>query len=602
MTWLVPLPVIVPLSAAGLALALVRFPRLQRVVSVAALSVVMLVSASLLVFANDGPLVVDVGGWAAPVGITLVVDRLAALMLTVSSFVTLCVLLYSLGQDVGDGDEDQAPVAIYHPTFLVLSAGVADAFVAGDLFNLYVAFEILLVASYVLLTLGATRARIRAGTIYVVVSLISSAIFLIAIALTYAATGTVNLAQLAERIGQIDSNVALVIELMLLIAFGIKAAIFPLSAWLPDSYPTAPAPVTAVFAGLLTKVGVYAIIRVQTLLFPESPVNGALMWAALATMIIGILGAVAQDDIKRLLSFTLVSHIGYMVFGIALATEAGVAAAIFYVAHHITVQTGLFLVVGLVERQGRSTRLDQLGGLAKTAPLVGILFFIPAMNLAGIPPFSGFVGKIGLFEAGAAVGSGMALTLIVGGAITSLLTLYAVVRVWNRAFWRPLEKPQTTVVKQSPVMVGSTMALVAAGLGIAVFGGPLMDYTTQASQAIRERTPYISAVLPDGDRGSGISPDAADNKKADNEETPNNTNAGENNRKTGEGTDTNKDDSTDTQTGSSTDGSTNTGTGISGTTNKGSVSDSETGATNGAGTRSNGDTRDAQDLNEGERP
>ena len=226
---------------------------------------------------------------------------------------------------------------------------------------------------------------------------------------------------------------------MLLIAFSIKAAVFPLSAWLPDSYPTAPAPVTAVFAGLLTKVGVYAIIRTQTLLFPGGALDDLLMWAGLATMVMGILGAVAQTDIRRMLSFTLVSHIGYMVFGIALGTAAGLAGAIFYVAHHIAIQTTLFLVAGLIERQGGSTSVNRLGGLAKRSPLLAVLFFVPAMNLAGIPPFSGFIGKLGLLQAGVADGSPLALTLVAGGVVTSLLTLLAVARVWTRAFWRPAD-------------------------------------------------------------------------------------------------------------------------------------------------------------------
>src|SRR4029453_6813074 len=217
-----------------------------------------------------------------------------------------------------------------------MTAGVTNAFLAGDLFNLYVGFEILLAASYVLITVGATESRIRDGTTYVVVSLLSSVIFLTAIGLIYAATGTLNLAQLVERLDALPDGLRLILQGMLLLAFGIKAAVFPLSSWLPDRYPTAPAPVTAVFAGLLTKVGVYAIIRTETLLFPGGALDEVLMWAALATMLVGILGAVAQTDIRRILSFTLVSHIGYMVFGIALSTVSGLAGAIFYVAHHIT--------------------------------------------------------------------------------------------------------------------------------------------------------------------------------------------------------------------------------------------------------------------------
>lgn len=438
-TALVPLPVLLPLLGTGAALMLSRWPRAQRMVSVVVLVAVVVVAAVLLWAADQqGPQVVWLGGWR-DLGIALVADRLAALMLLVSAVVTLAVLLYSLGQGISDNDEG-APVSIYHPTFLTLVAGVSNAFLAGDLFNLFVSFEMLLFASYVLLTLGGTSARVRAGTIYVVVNVVSSMLFLIAIATTYAAVGTLNMAQIAQRVEALDPAVALMLQLLLLVTFSIKAAVFPLSLWLPDSYPTAPAPVTAVFAGLLTKVGVYAIIRTQTLLFPDSPLSGLLMGAALLTMLVGILGAIAQSDIKRLLSFTLVSHIGYMIFGIALASEAGMSGAVFYVTHHITIQTALFLVLGLVERQAGSTALLHLGGLARLFPVLGVLFFVSAMNLAGIPPMSGFLGKVGLLEAGIADGSAMAWLLVGGGTLTSLLTLYAVAKTWTLAFWRTPEQ------------------------------------------------------------------------------------------------------------------------------------------------------------------
>ncbi|ROR91654.1 Na+/H+ antiporter subunit D [Nocardioides aurantiacus] len=435
MTSLVPLPVILPLLGTGATLMLFRFPRAQRIVSALVLTAVVVVAAVLLVSVDrDGTQVVWLGGWEG-LGIALVADRLAVLMLLVSAVVTLAVLLYSIGQGI-TGDERETPVSIYHPTFLTLVAGVSNAFLAGDLFNLFVSFEMLLFSSYVLLTLGGTAARVRAGTIYVVVNVVSSMLFLIALATTYAAVGTLNLAQVAERLDGLPPSVALMIQLLLLVTFAIKAAVFPLSLWLPDSYPTAPAPVTAVFAGLLTKVGVYAIIRTQTLLFPDSPLSTLLMVAALLTMVIGILGAIAQSDIKRMLSFTLVSHIGYMIFGVGLATEAGTGGAVFYVAHHITIQTALFLVVGLIERRAGSTALLRLGGLARLSPLLGVLFFVPAMNLAGIPPMSGFLGKVDLFQAGVAQGSPLALVLVAGGTLTSLLTLYAVAKTWALAFWR----------------------------------------------------------------------------------------------------------------------------------------------------------------------
>ncbi|SCL57754.1 Na+/H+ antiporter subunit D [Micromonospora chersina] len=497
MSALVPLPVVVPLLGAALTLILTNRPRLQRLVSVIGLTTTLLVAVTLLVQAyRHGPVVVRVGGWPAPVGIVLVADQLAALMLVVSSAVTLCVLLYSIGQGRGETGET-APVSIYHPTYLVLTAGVTNAFLAGDLFNLFVGFEILLAASFVLITLGGTETRIRTGSTYVVVSILSSMIFLAAVGLVYAATGTLNMAQLAGRLDALSPGVRLALQLTLLLAFAIKAAVFPVSAWLPDSYPTAPAPVTAVFAGLLTKVGVYAIIRTETLLFPGGQVSGLLMVVAGLTMVVGILGAAAQSDMKRLFSFTLVSHIGYMIFGVALSSVAGLAGAIFYVVHHITIQTTLFLVAGLVEERAGSTDLRRLGGLARIAPLLAVLFFVPAMNLAGIPPFSGFLGKLGLLQAGVAAGGTLPAVLVGAGALTSLLTLYAASRVWNIAFWRaPRLATAGPAVRLPGLMVGATAALVVLGLALTLAAGPLFRVTVDAATDLRQRTPYVRAVLP----------------------------------------------------------------------------------------------------------
>jgi multicomponent Na+:H+ antiporter subunit D len=529
---LAPLPVLLPLLGAAGTLVVSRRPQVQRAISVAVLTAVLAVAITLLALADSGGAdSVTIGGWEPPIGITLVVDRLSALMLVVSATVTLGVLLYAIGQGNADGDEE-TPISIFHPTYLVLSAGVANAFLSGDLFNLYVGFEILLAASYVLLTLGGTAPRVQAGITYVVVSLLSSLIFLAGIGLVYAATGTLNMAQLSERLETVPEGTRLVLQIVLLTAFGIKAAVFPLSAWLPDSYPTAPAPVTAVFAGLLTKVGVYAIIRTQTLLFPDGRLNDLLMAVALATLVFGILGAIAQTDIKRLLSFTLVSHIGYMIFGIAVASTAGLAGAIFYVAHHILIQTALFLAAGLIERRAGSTALDEIGGLARTTPVLGVLFFVPAMNLAGIPPMSGFLGKVGLIQAGVDDGGVWAWLLVAGSLVTSLLTLYAIARVWGKAFWRPREQAPAapehvmvtvyetaaSAVSSSSTtmsdagaseadagadglpwpMVASTAAVVLVTLGITVAAGPLYSIADRAATDLGDRTHYVEAVFPAG--------------------------------------------------------------------------------------------------------
>jgi len=525
---LTPLPVLVPLLAAAITLFAGRQPRLQRAITVLALSLMVAISAALVYLADrDGTIALQVGGWGptepgmGPLGITLVVDRLSALMLLVSSIVLLAVVFYAIGQGIRDGDGRQ-PVSIFLPTYLVLSAGVCMAFLAGDLFNLFVGFEVLLSASFVLLTIGASKERVRAGISYVMVSMVSSMVFLLGIGLVYAATGTLNMAELSVRLGDVGDGTRTALFAVLLVAFGIKAAVFPLSAWLPDSYPTAPAPVTAVFAGLLTKVGVYAIIRAHSLLFPGGEMDQVLLVAGLLTMVVGILGAIAQSEIKRLLSFTLVSHIGYMVFGIALSTELGMSGAIFYVAHHILVQTTLFLVVGLIERQAGASTLQRLGGLAAASPLLAFVFVVPALNLGGIPPFSGFIGKVALLEAGAQVGSVLAWTLVAGSVITSLLTLYVVTRVWTKAFWRSrddapeghlsasaptalLDNTEESMdialverddVGRMPVgMLAPTGALITVGLLLSVLAGPIFAYTERAADEVLDRGQYISAVL-----------------------------------------------------------------------------------------------------------
>lgn len=506
MNWLLTLPVLVPFVAAAVTLLMTRHYKAQRVVGLAALSIVLATSFLILYATKDGPISLDVGEWAAPVGITLVADRLSALMLVVSVFVTLCVMIYSVSEGF---ENDRVPLSVFYPSFLILSAGVSNAFLTGDLFNLYVGFEILLVASFVLIMLGGTRERLRSGTVYVVVSMVSSSIFLIALSMVYAATGTVNMAQLAIRLPQIDSGTAGLIQVMLLLAFGVKAAVFPLSAWLPDSYPTAPAPVTAVFAGLLTKVGIYAIIRTQTLLFGHSEMNSWLLGIGVLTMVVGILGAVAQDDIKRLLSFTLVSHIGFMLWGVGTGTVDGLSAAIFYTAHHIMVQTALFLVAGLMDRVGGTTSLVRLGGLLKAWPLLAVLYLVPALNLAGIPPMSGFLGKVGLIRASAQVGGPVQYVVIAAGLVTSLLTLYALIRAWNMAFWQPLDEGETldpNVKRTVPkTMTSATIILVGATLLLTVFAHPIYDFTHSAALSLNSRQPYIRTVLPDYQRGKGES-------------------------------------------------------------------------------------------------
>jgi multicomponent Na+:H+ antiporter subunit D len=349
---------------------------------------------------------------------------------------------------------------------------------------------------------GATR--IRAGMTYVTVSLMSSLMFLTAIAMVYAATGTVNLADLSERVGALPPGLRTVLALMLLVVFGIKAAVVPLHFWLPDSYPNAPGPVAALFAGLLTKVGFYALLRTQTLLFPHDVPWWLLLGLAVATMLVGALGALAQNDLNRLLSFLLVSHIGFMLFGLAVFDPAGVGGAALYAAHHITVLATLFLVSGLITRRTGTVALDRMGGLLRTAPGLAVLFAIPALTLAGLPPTAGFVAKLALLRAGVDAGPWPAA---VAGVVVlaSLLTLVALVRVWVRVFWGEPQPPIPDDDPDDELLVGTarsaapmyaaTAGLVAVSLAIAAFAGPLTAVTGRAGADLLDREPYRVAVL-----------------------------------------------------------------------------------------------------------
>ena len=416
----------------------------------------------------------------------------------------LAVLLFSVGQGAADGDDD-TPVSIFHPSYLILAAGIFTAFIAGDLFNLYVGFEILLVASYVLITLGSTESRIRTGVVYIVVSLVSSILFLAAIAVIYGALGTVNM--VADL--RADDPAA---------AADPDRAARPAAARVQHQGRRLPAVVLA--ARLLPDRAGAGHRRVRRpadegrrvrddphrdrCSSARTTSTSLLMIVALATMIVGVLGAVAQAELKRILSFTLVSHVGYMVFGLAIATPAAIGATIYYMVHHIVVQTTLFLAVGLIERRAGSTSILRVKGLMRAAPVIAVLYFIPAINLGGLPPFSGFIGKYALFDAAAEVGTPIMMVLIVGGIVTSLLTLYALMRAWNLAFWREEEDSAETESRISylgaapaaaveterrvipRIMTAATAGMVAVTVALTVFAGPLYEVCARIGASLLE--------------------------------------------------------------------------------------------------------------------
>lgn len=491
MDTLVPLPFVLPLVGAAIALLLTRRPVVQRVLAVATMAATTAAAVALLVTVVDrGVVATTIGGWPAPVGIVLVVDRFSAAMLVVSLLMVLAVHVYAVGQPGTDLSSRW-----FHPLYLVLAAGVALTFLTGDLFNLFVGVELMLISSYVLITLGARADQVRSGMTYVVINLLGSTLLLTAVGLLYATTGTVNLADLAQRLGEVDPGLVTVLSLLLVVVFGVKAAIFPLFFWLPDSYPTAPTPVTAIFAGLLTKVGVYAIIRTQTLLFADAGGTEVLLWLAGPTMLVGVLGAIAQNDVKRILSFHIVSQIGYMIFGLALSTLAGLAATVYFVLHQVIVKTSLFLVGGLVEVEHGTGRLDRLGGLVHRRGLVAVLFLLPAASLAGLPPFSGFVGKLGLVQAGFAAGAGLVTAI---SLVASALTLFSMTKIWGGVFWGTPDVVEPGVGPTAPpprLMVAATAATVVVGLAIAVAAGPVYDFSERAAADLLDPAAYLRAVL-----------------------------------------------------------------------------------------------------------
>jgi len=495
------LPIVVPFVTMIATLLAWRSVSLQRWIHLggaAGLALATLVLGSVLW--SHGLLHLQVGNWDAPFGITLVADVLSIAMLGVVGLVGLAVAIYA----VGSMDEGRERFGFY-PLFHALLMGVCGAFLSGDLFNLYVWFEVMLIASFVLLVLGNEPGQVRGASTYVIINLVSSMCFLAAIGLLYGLTGSLNLADLATRIPAIGATgLVTTVAMLLLIAFGIKAAMFPLFFWLPASYHTPPVAVSAIFAGLLTKVGVYALIRVFTLLFTGDVgyTHTLLLGAALLTMITGVLGAAAQFEFRKVLSFHIVSQIGYMILGLALFTPLALLGAVFYIVHHIIVKTNLFLVSGIAHRFQDTFDLKSLGGLYRSKPWLAILFAIPALSLAGLPPLSGFWAKLIIIRAGLETEAYLAvgIALVVG-----LLTLYSMTKIWNEAFWKPLTNRDATAMDASPAtpparmplawIVAPVAVLAAITLAIGLYAEPLSALSARAADQLLLPSAYVEAVL-----------------------------------------------------------------------------------------------------------
>lgn len=425
-------PILIPLlTAIACLFCWQRLPR-QRWCALAGAMLLLAAGVALLgVVYTDGIQATQIGGWAAPFGVTLVADLFSAIMVVLGGIIAVAVALYA-----HFGIDERREEFGYHPLYQLLLMGVSGAFLTGDLFNLYVWFEVMLMASFVLLALGGERAQVEGALKYVTLNLISSAIFLAAIGLLYGLAGSLNMADVARKLVDVeDPRQVTLIAFLFLVAFGIKAAAFPLFFWLPASYHSPPAAVSAVFAGLLTKVGVYALIRTFTLIFTQEVAftHTLILVMAGLTMVTGVLGAAAQHEFRRILSFHIVSQIGYMLMGLGLYTKLALTGSIFYIVHHILVKANLFLVSGVVQRIGGTYELRSLGGLYRHNPLVSILFLVPALSLAGVPPLSGFFSKLLLLQAALEIGS---YAILVTALAVSVFTLFSMMKIWNEAFWK----------------------------------------------------------------------------------------------------------------------------------------------------------------------
>ena len=487
-------PVLIPITYIALALVL-RSKLLKQTLAVIFSVLNFLMALYLIVLAGrEDILVSNIGSWPAPYGITMVADRFSALMLLVSSIVFLATTIYAV-QAI---DAKRKENGYFLITYGIL-AGVNGSFMAGDLFNLYVWFEVMLMGSFILVSFGGERLQLAGAIKYLILNLISSFFFLAGIGILYGKMGSLNMADISIKITQsADSLAALNPALVLfIVGFAIKGALFPFFFWLPASYHTPPPAVSALFAGLLTKVGIYSLIRLYTLFLfqADSFWNPLIMVLGVLSMVIGVLTATSQTDFRKIISFHIISQVGYMVTGLAFFTVGGLAAAMFFMVFAMITKTNLFLVAGWIFRQKGTLEIKELGGILKQSPGWATLFFISAFSLAGIPPLIGFAAKFLIIKAGVMSGHVMAamVALFVG-----LFTLYSMVKIWIEVFWKPspagdVADGQTLLPDR--LMFGSSLFLAILIVALGIFAAPVIEYCNGAAADLLDPEKYYSFVL-----------------------------------------------------------------------------------------------------------
>jgi multicomponent Na+:H+ antiporter subunit D len=488
---LLSLPVLLPLLTGLLCLLLPRPSTLRRVL-VGAVLAGLVGLGGLLVgrVLDDGMLVLRIGGWAVPYGIVLVGDTLATILVTLSAFTALACVLYGFAEQTREAEH---PLRL--PLILFLLTGVNLSFLTGDLFNLFVAFEVMLLASYSLLTLEARAENSRQAWPYLVLNLVGSALFIAACGYAYSLFGTMNFAEMSLRADALEGDFRLtLLGAMFLLVFGAKAGLFPLYYWLPRAYPMLPAATGAFFGGMLTKVGVYVLLRIYGTVLPPGleGLHQLIAWVGAATMFIGVLGAVSRYRVSEILTYHIASQIGYMGLALGLFTKASFAATILFLAHNILVKSSLFLVGGVITRANGTDELARTGGLWRTGPWLGIAFFLLAASLAGLPPMSGFWGKLYIVQAGFESQRWVLGTL---AAFAGVLTLMSMLKILLACFWR--EEPATPVRWDAGARRMTAVCLFAAALslGVGFAAGPATRLAAHAADEVMDRAGYAARVL-----------------------------------------------------------------------------------------------------------
>lgn len=494
--WLVVAPVLIPITFGALLLMFRHQMRWHGFLACGSFFLMILANAALLGrVMESGPQTMVMGNWRPPFGIAFTADLLGAGFSLAAAFAGLMATLYSL--------RDKRPTGRrygFYPFIMLLMAGVSGAFLTGDVFNLYVWFEVFVISSFGLLVLGSERAQLDGAVKYVVLNLVGTTLFLVTTALLYGTFGTLNMADLVARIRDAGPEAPLPgLALLFLLAFAMKAAAFPLNFWLPASYHTPKIEVGALFGGLLTKIGVYALLRVLGMLMPDERalLADVIAIVAMLTMLLGAMGALAQSDIRRIAGFVVINGVGVMMAGLAIGGEAGLAAAIFYALQSMLAMTALYLVAGTVHDRAGSFDLHELGGLHARAPLLSALCVLFFLAVAGLPPGSGLWPKVMLVKAGLD-GDRWWLTGTV--LVSSLMVTIALFRIYLFAFWRPAQRP--VAAEAQSASTGLEMAVLVLLVLPLLWMGTLPEgaasLSIEAAAGLFDPSAYVQSVFAPG--------------------------------------------------------------------------------------------------------